>query len=67
MRLDAGEAFGFARRSETPVAQGGYLPEQIEDLLRDLPDPIDTERDAAACFERGLSVGSLMDRMGGSP
>ena len=49
------------------LRRAGYLPEQIEDLLRDLPDPIDTERDAAACFERGLSVGSLMDRMGGSP
>ena len=49
------------------LRRAGYPPEQIEDLLRGLPDPIDTERDAAACFERGLSVGSLMDRMGGSP
>ena len=49
------------------LRRAGYPEEQIEELLRDLPDPIDTERDAAACFKLGLSVSSLVDRMGGSP
>jgi hypothetical protein len=41
--------------------------QQIEDVLRDVPDPIDSERDAEALFQHGISVGGLMDRMGGSP
>jgi hypothetical protein len=53
--------------AERALRRAGYPQEQIEELLRHLPDPIDTERDAAACFKLGLSVGSLMDRMGGSP
>ena len=53
--------------AERALRRAGYPQDQIEELLSHLPDPIDTERDAAACFERGLSVGSLMDRMGGSP
>jgi hypothetical protein len=36
-------------------------------VLRHLPDPIDTERDANALAEYGVSRGSLIDRMGGSP
>jgi hypothetical protein len=53
--------------AERALRRAGYPQEQIEELLRQLPDPIDTERDAAACFKLGLSVGSLVDRMGGSP
>ena len=45
----------------------GYSEQQIEDLLRDFPDPIDTERDRGALSRHGLSFGSLMDRMGASP
>jgi hypothetical protein len=47
--------------------KAGYSQEQIEDLLRHLPDPIDTERDAEALFKLGVGVGALVDRMGGSP
>jgi hypothetical protein len=49
------------------LRRAGYPQERIDDVLRHLPDPIDTERDAAACFKLGLSVDSLVDRMGGSP
>jgi hypothetical protein len=45
----------------------GYPGEQIVDMLRHLPDPIDAERDAEALFRLGLSADTLMDRMGGSP
>jgi hypothetical protein len=49
------------------LRRAGYRQEQIEQLLRQLPDPIDTKRDAAAIFKLGLSVDHLVDRMGGSP
>ena len=45
----------------------GYSQERIDDLLRQLPDPIDTERDAEAVFKLGVSRDTLMDRLGGSP
>jgi hypothetical protein len=49
------------------LRRAGYSPERIEELLRDLPDPIDAERDSVALVQRGMSPGELMDRMGGSP
>lgn len=52
---------------ERILRRAGYSQEQIVDVLRDLPDPIDTERDSEALFKQGISAGSLMDRMGGSP
>jgi hypothetical protein len=45
----------------------GYTPEQIEEKLRDLPDPIDTTRYGDELYERGIDLAQLMDRMGGSP
>jgi hypothetical protein len=45
----------------------GYSQEQIEDMLRDLPDPVDGERKAERPFKLGLSVDALRDRMAGSP
>jgi hypothetical protein len=53
--------------AEQLLRRAGYSQERIEDVLRHFPDPIDTERDGEALFEHGLSAGSLMDRMGGSP
>ena len=47
--------------------RAGYSRDQIEEMLRDLPDPIDIDRDAEALFKRGVSASSLMNRMGGSP
>jgi predicted AAA+ superfamily ATPase len=49
------------------LRRAGYSQERIEVLLRDVPDPIDTERDAEALFKHGISAGTLMNRMGGSP
>jgi hypothetical protein len=45
----------------------GYSEQQVEDLLRDVPDPIDADRDAALLMRHGLTVDQLRDRMGGSP
>jgi hypothetical protein len=45
----------------------GYSQELIDDVLSQLPDPIDTERDGETLFKHGISAGSLIDRIGGSP
>ena len=41
----------------------------IEDAKRNLPDPIDTDRDIdqERLLQYGLTRGQLIDRMGGSP
>jgi hypothetical protein len=53
--------------AERVLRRAGYSPQRIEDLLRDLPDPIDTDRDHQKLVEHGISVGRLMDRMSSSP
>jgi hypothetical protein len=45
----------------------GYSPEQIEDVLREFPDPIDIDHSRDALLRHGISLGGLMDQMGGSP
>ncbi|MGH2910025.1 MAG: hypothetical protein ACRDK8_12075 [Solirubrobacteraceae bacterium] len=45
----------------------GLPRERIDAVLRDLPDPIDIERDANALAKHGVSRESLIARMGGSP
>ena len=49
------------------LRRAGYSKQEIEDLLRDLPDPIDADRDAMELVKRGLSLSNLTDRRGGSP
>jgi hypothetical protein len=41
----------------------------IEEAKRNLPDPIDTDRDIdqERLLQNGLTRGQLIDRMGGSP
>jgi len=60
-----------ARRSHEEFARAlrraGYSDEFISDVLRQLPDPIDLERDQEILARYGLSPERLMDRMGGSP
>jgi hypothetical protein len=58
----------FSHAEAEPVLRRlGYSQEQIDDLLSELPDPIDGEREAEALFKLGLSIGTLRDHMGGSP
>ena len=49
------------------LRHAGYSQDRIREMLRDLPDPIDPERDGGALFKLGVSADQLMDRMGGSP
>ncbi len=45
----------------------GYSDEFIREVLSQLPDPIDLERDQEVLARYGLSAERLMDRLGGSP
>jgi hypothetical protein len=60
-----------ARRSHEEftraLRRAGYSDEFISDVLRQLPDPIDLQRDQQILARYGLSPERLMDRMGGSP
>ena len=49
------------------LRRAGYSPEEIAEALRDLPDPLDTERDAVELTKRGITWANLTDRRGGSP
>lgn len=49
------------------LRRAGYSDEFIQELLSQLPDPIDLERDQQILARYGISSERLMDRMGGSP
>ena len=49
------------------LRRGGYSDEFIQELLSQLPDPIDLQRDQATLARYGISPERLMDRTGGSP
>ena len=60
-----------AGRSHEEVARilrrAGYSDEFIREVLSQLPDPVDLQRDQPIFARFGLSAPQLMDRMGGSP
>ena len=49
------------------LRRAGYSDEFISEVLTQLPDPIDLQRDQQILARYGLSPGRLMDRLGGSP
>ena len=53
--------------AERVLRRAGYSDEFIREVLSQLPDPIDLERDQQILTRYGLSVERLMDRLGGSP
>ena len=53
--------------AEQMLRKAGYPPEVIENVMRGLPDPLDSERDAGAFTKWGISFEALMDRLGASP
>lgn len=54
-------------QAEQMLRRAGYPPDVIEKVMRGLPDPMDSERDAGAFTKWGISFGALMERMGSSP
>jgi hypothetical protein len=55
--------------AEKALRRAGASEEQIEDVLRDLPDPFDPDSEQVVdrFFKHGLDYGRVTDRMGGSP
>jgi hypothetical protein len=49
------------------LRRAGYSDEFISEVLSQLPDPFDLERDRRILDRYGLNTERLMDRMGGSP
>ena len=49
------------------LRRAGYLTTRVQSVLRDLPDPIDLDRDGEALFNKGISLDRLIDARGGSP
>ena len=49
------------------LRRAGYSDEFIHEVLSQLPDPIDIQRDQGILARYGLNNERLMDRMGGSP
>lgn len=49
------------------LRRAGYSDEFIDEVLSQLPDPINLHRDAEVLGRYGLSQERLKDRMGGSP
>ena len=47
--------------------RAGYSDEFIDEVLSQLPDPIDLQRDQQILERYGLNPERLMDRMGGGP
>lgn len=47
--------------------RAGYSAAQANSVLRDLPDPIDFDRDGQALLSRGISLDRLINAVGGSP
>jgi hypothetical protein len=49
------------------LRRAGYPDEFIREVLSELPDPIDLQRDQQVLGRHGLSAERLLDRLGGSP
>jgi hypothetical protein len=49
------------------VLRTAGLPEMADEVLRDLPDPVDSEQVAAWAVPYGVNMGDLVSRVGGSP
>jgi hypothetical protein len=49
------------------LRRAGYPDEFIREVLSELPDPIDLQRDQQTLGRYGLSPERLLDRLGGSP
>jgi hypothetical protein len=49
------------------LRRAGYPPEVVKELIAQLPDPVDVDRDAAILARYGVTRGRLMELMGASP
>jgi len=49
------------------LRRAGYSEQTIDALDAELHDPVDIDRDANVFLRHGITLGGVIDRMGGSP
>jgi hypothetical protein len=49
------------------LRRAGVSEQTVEALDAELDDPVDVNRDTNVFFRHGITLGQLIDRMGGSP
>jgi hypothetical protein len=49
------------------LRRAGYSEQTLEALDAELPDPVDIDRDGNVFLRHGITLDSIIDRMGGSP
>jgi hypothetical protein len=57
----------FSRQQIARMLSRAGLQDAAADALATLPDQVDVKDIEQFCTTHGLSAGSIMDRMGGSP
>ncbi len=65
--MSVGQALRSHEEFRRALRRAGYSDELISEILSELPDPIDLQRDQQILARYGLSPERLVDRMGGSP
>ncbi len=60
-------AVQLTRQHVVDVLRKAGLPEMADKALRELPDPVDSEKVAAWAVPYGINMDELRNRMGGSP
>lgn len=60
-------AVQLTRQHVVEVFHKAGLPELADKALRELPDPVDSEKVAAWAVPYGINMDELRNRMGGSP
>lgn len=49
------------------LTRAGYSPEVIQEILEQLADPVEADRDESILAHYGVTRGRLMELMGASP
>lgn len=66
-KRELGDRVQLAKQDVIDVLRKVGLPELVDEALRVLPDPVDTEQLAKWGQPHGINLSELIDRMGGSP
>jgi len=49
------------------LRRAGYSEQTLQALDAELPDPVDIDRDGNLLLRHGITLDTVIDRMGGSP
>jgi hypothetical protein len=49
------------------LRRAGYSEETLAALETELPDPVDVDRDGNVLLRHGITLDTVIDRLGGSP